>query len=330
MSAKVLLVLLGLLSYGNSKSIDWSFRSGDDQILLLNMTIGTPGQFVSVGIVEGGAYNDVAVSDLRSGGVFNPSASTSFVQTGTDYDFDNKTVIGIFGTDTFQFGNSSSMKKKSFKVYNNQSWFPTTPGHIGFGRTSKDSQSFVDSIISELDERVVVFAYDHVGDSANSSGTITFGSRHSDRCADDWILVSEHISELFFGEWMVEIDTLVVGKYEYDSPGQMGVSLASRPLLVPETYYLVILNNLNAGLLHDVDCDILTDIVFTIDQLQIHISPEDYLDKSQQNETGTCYVQIDKIDDYETFYLPNSILKRYCLMYDYAQFNVEFATRLSN
>ncbi|KAI6240011.1 hypothetical protein M3Y99_00515900 [Aphelenchoides fujianensis] len=76
------------------------FYSLPYESLLFNVTIGTPGQPIAVKINNGAYWESLAVSNGSESGIFDPSRSSSFQQTGPAIDFDNKT-IGITGTDKF-------------------------------------------------------------------------------------------------------------------------------------------------------------------------------------------------------------------------------------
>ncbi|KAI6231188.1 hypothetical protein M3Y95_00355100 [Aphelenchoides besseyi] len=296
--------------------------------MVVNVTIGTPGQSLVAWLNQEGFYNDLKVPDSRTGGTFDPSASTTFVKTGDYYDYDGKTIIGVIGTDNFQIGNGES-KNKSFKVTNIQSGFDEDFGQIGFARSNNNSASFIESILSDLDEKIVVFSFDSVQGQypTLSSGMITLGSRPADRCADDWIVVPEHVyDDETFEQWAVEIDELSIGKYSYTQPGQTLISFFESSIIVPETYYDQICNALHVDGMGNVDCDIQTEIVFTIGKQEIRMPPEEYLVQSSQS--GNCVVNIEVRFGSENFVLPSYVLRRHCLLYDYSGINVGFSTRL--
>ncbi|KAI6231277.1 hypothetical protein M3Y95_00364500 [Aphelenchoides besseyi] len=323
-----------LLLTCRAKSISWPFYTYNNQSMFLDATIGTPGQFVRLWLSDNvlnndddGVNDDLKVSDARNGGIFNPDNSTSFVKTGNVYNYFGLEKIGIKGTETFKLGNGDVEVTKPLKVLNEKSYyFNEEHGQVSFGR-SKNSASFIESILSDLDEKVVVFSFDDVDD--DMSGVLTLGARPTDRCANDWILVPEHVfDEQSWQQWAVEIDSLSIGKYSFGSPGQSVIDIYGSTILVPQSYYGQILRALQAGSLGEIDCDIQVDIVFTVEKQEIRIPPDDYVDRSLMSTFGQCYANIDPHFISTAFYLPNSILKRHCLLYDYAGISVGFATRI--
>ncbi|KAI6224634.1 Napsin-A [Aphelenchoides besseyi] len=326
MSSRFLFVLLVLTSStcANAKSIEWPFSS--DFNLLVNVTIGTPGQSLPL-VLWADTFNDLLVVDTRIGGNFDPSASSTFVVNGDCPNYDGTGIMGVTGTDKFQFGNVVVEKLETFNVVTNSSY--QFFGHVGLAHSTNNSKTFIDSLLNDFEKKVVTFSFDSLG-LLTSTGLLSIGSRLADRCADDWNLVPEYpYFDWTAEQWGVKIDSLTIGKYSYDSPGQAQMTLGvENDLQVPLSYMDWIRKALNAKQKDVVDCEIQTEIVFTIGNRDLRLQPDDYVNRLEQKETGRCYVNFQESVGVNNFVLPSGYLTRYCVLHDYAGLNVGFSTRL--
>jgi hypothetical protein len=124
--------------------------------------------------------------------------------------------------------------------------------------------------------------------------------------------------------------SLEVGKYEFESPGLGKVDLYSADTLVPDSYYAKITKILNVVNYGQVSCDVDVDIVFTFGTQEVRVTPDQYVDRYEQNSTGICHLRIQATGDDWPFYLPVTVLRDNCILYDYEQKAVGFAGRIKN
>jgi hypothetical protein len=124
--------------------------------------------------------------------------------------------------------------------------------------------------------------------------------------------------------------SLEVEKYSFDSPGVGYIDIDEEMVFVPEPYYSSVAKVLNVGPGGRVSCDIDIDFVFTFGTQELHITPDDYVDRYYQNKTGECFADVFSADKGRPFVLPYTSLRDHCILYDYEQHAVGFADRIKN
>ncbi|KAI6185041.1 Aspartyl protease 4 [Aphelenchoides bicaudatus] len=280
----------------SAKKITWPFYTNTQGYVVLNSTVGTPGQFVQLQFGARESYDaDLEIPSTNApGGTFNPNASSTFHKTGDNNDPDLG-YLGQFGTDTFVIGDGVVEKSEPFSVYDDPEWSEGAIGSLGLGRPDDG----------------IAYKY---GDSTN--GTLTLGGKPDD-CSPNWTRVKEHVFDIeSFEQWSVEIDKLSAGKYTFKDPD-------CPKLLIDQIAEAVGVDN---GF--NIDCDSKATITFTIGGLDIVMQGKDFI--SETDESGVCYFTGEEMFGDDNYILPVSVLKDRCFLLDYQKAEVGFADRIKN
>ncbi|KAI6230656.1 hypothetical protein M3Y99_01036000 [Aphelenchoides fujianensis] len=331
------IVLLCLVGNAGAKTVvNLPFDGGAFGSFRINLTVGTPGQEVSFYLFEREAQPeaDVVVNGEYPEGAFFREESSSF-QVVNALDNYLGTPIGVNGTDVFTLGDGVTVKLP-FRLYDYPFYqviddyylyFDTTA--FGLNRPPDGSFSFFQTLLEIFEEKTVVFSYDHVTDSwpMYSWGIVTLGGKAEDRCADDWIIQPEAPWLLPVEQWAVNIDEVTFGTHTFDTPGHLYFSQIEWDLWMPEQYTEWFMNALGIQDYTYVPCDVQTDIVFSVGGAEVHVTPDEYLNRENQETSRRCSLRIEP-SEYKQFILPRSVYQRHCVLRDYSNFQIGFATRL--
>ncbi|KAI6231704.1 hypothetical protein M3Y95_00409800 [Aphelenchoides besseyi] len=317
-----LILLLLFIQQIDAKVITWPFVF--DYVAAVNISIGTPAQTIPIHLVITGDYPSLVVRDKAVGIGYDNNSSSTFVQTGNYQDIHNEKV-GIAGTENFVIANTVIESGKPFGIiHRNYYEYSKVGGSLGFSQPTDGSTSFVQSILNEVDNQVVVFSYDS---PSLTTGTVTFGGLDAARCDSNWINVPQVApSSLNSNQWGVSIGEFSYGKYTYDKPGTAFFHIEDPEVFIPFSYSKKILDTLNAYNEFEVPCDNTVEFVFTIGQLEIRLTPEDYLTPS--DNLDSCYLNIIFTVNEDEFIFGTSVFKKWCLSLDYEHSTVGFAQRL--
>ncbi|KAI6223494.1 putative vacuolar aspartyl protease [Aphelenchoides besseyi] len=324
MKYAILFFTLSLCTSGYAKSIDWPFTAFKEQPLVFDITIGTPPQSLHVVINPQSSYDDLEVADISDDGVYDSTKSKTFVKTGDAFDDKNR-PIGFWATDDFSI-NGVKLQTQPFKVVNNSAPDNSKYAAIGLGRSRSKWPSFIESVMATTDKKQLVLSYDYI-DFQNLTGILTIGSSPESRCSNDWVFVPESPDQIggVAQQWAMKIDSVEFGKYGYDSPG-LGLFFANDPILIlPNEYYMTLRKILGADSGY-VPCDIDIDIVFYINGLEFRIKPQDYTSGSGDN----CFLMVfPNAYTTDNFILPSSLLRDRCMLWNYEDITIGFASRLT-
>ncbi|KAI6226317.1 hypothetical protein M3Y99_01305500 [Aphelenchoides fujianensis] len=321
----VLFLLFSSPVLSNAKAIEWTFTADGASHQLLKLSVGTPPQPLTVGLADFGECENLQVS----GDVFTTGGSITFVQTGV-YEQDEERV-GVFGQDDVQVGDDGvAFRTKPFILFDPGVWIDETDGRISWNRLDNASASFIQSVLKELDEQIVVFSFDQVTHSIDvfGSGVITLGARPTARCAPEWKYVPESPFLQPYDQWSTAVDEASFGAYTFDAPGYAHFSLFNTQTAVPKAIFDAFLQFLGAPDEFNVPCDATGDFVLTLGDVEIRLTPADYLDRSQEKSQDRCWVYMDYNDEGTDFFLPSTIWNKHCLLLDYAHLQLGFADRV--
>ncbi|KAI6238720.1 hypothetical protein M3Y99_00653700 [Aphelenchoides fujianensis] len=178
-----------------SAVVNWPW----DQIAMepqVTMAVGTPPQSLRVGLGDFGA-NHSSVLSLPYW--FDVSASSTFNVTGRGF-HEEKQVFELNGTDDVSFGNENRtfLIKPLLKSLDK--------GELGWNVPTDGSPSFVQSVLKELEEEVVVFSFDKPVYQYFYPGLITLGGRPADRCGNHWTYVPTIPITRPEDQWSLSVD----------------------------------------------------------------------------------------------------------------------------
>ncbi|KAI6238721.1 hypothetical protein M3Y99_00653800 [Aphelenchoides fujianensis] len=315
----VFFLLLSSAALSSAYDIVWTFYP-DESGQLLKVTIGSPNQNLFLQLGDFRQFDNMRVSN----GSYFITRSQTFEQTGLVYD-DQNNQIGVAGLETFVIGDDGVfVQDKPLQVINEAYW-GTPYGSLGWMRPSDGSDSFVMSVLKEVDDTIVVFSFDEVQHDQQvlNSGQIRLGALPHDRCVDNWAYTPEGLVTQKAYQWSMSADEIEFGAYTYDSPGRVFLSLQDPVFAFPQSYLAPFLKALGAVDEQHVSCDVDVDFIFYIGQ--IHVTADDYLDRTNE-QSGHCALQT-RITPSRSFYLPSTIFLRYCLLLDYENFNLGFTER---
>ncbi|KAI6212360.1 hypothetical protein M3Y94_00012300 [Aphelenchoides besseyi] len=283
----------------------------------VDISIGTPAQDLLLRIFNTNSWPSVVLADRNHfPHGFNPNVSSTFQSTGSY-------SSGFTGTDRFTIDYQLLNQNPPLRIVEDF-WFDDHDGIFGLARPTDGSVSFLDVVLSPMDEKVVSFSYDRLREGWSTfTGIMSIGSKQNERCANDWFLIPEATAE---EQWSMKVDEFSMGKYTYDQPGVTSVSLDSK-FYLPQKYQTQLLQLLDAESVDSVPCNTTLKFVLTVGDHEFRIGPNDYVDHFGEGRFGTCSLHLDFSSDDE-FVLPSTIFYDYCILFDYAGLNLGFATRL--
>ncbi|KAI6174525.1 hypothetical protein M3Y97_01000300 [Aphelenchoides bicaudatus] len=312
---------------------EWSFQIDDNKLLLFNVSGGTPSQKFTIGTFHLGFYHPLRVPDASTtGGIFNPSKSSTWSKTGDSKDR-NGTKNGIVGTDTLTITSDLVIKtSEPFEVISNGWEFPGM-GTFTLTRSDDGSVAFSDKLLADQKQKLVTLVYDYWSDpskSAGLTGHFSIGGKPAKQCATVWTMFNETVYEdRTFEQWTVNVTKLTVGKYQASTPGQASFQINDDGIGLPGPVYDSVLEGLDSSDGSTIPCGSNTNITFTLDQnFQINLQPKDFV---RQNSDGTCVVAANRLDKgVYGFILPVYVLRDYCLVLDYINKQLGLANRTFN
>ncbi|KAI6238575.1 hypothetical protein M3Y99_00681300 [Aphelenchoides fujianensis] len=210
---------------------------------------------------------------------------------------------------------------------------------------SDNSQTFVQTGVfndSEFGEPLGVYGMDNflIGDGgvsfkqkpfalldADNSGVVSLGAQPVGRCGQEWKFAPEATVTSSYQQWSMDATELSFGIYQYDSPGRVFLSLTEPYTGLPRKIFEAFLKTLGSFDPQDIPCDANATITLTIGEVELHLTPDDYLDPTSEKYSGKCALYMYEIAAQE-FYLPTTLWTRHCLQLDYANAQVGFADRL--
>ncbi|KAI6233121.1 hypothetical protein M3Y99_00947600 [Aphelenchoides fujianensis] len=308
---------------------------GEEWILKVRLNIGTPPQdvsFVVFGQWGNGEPMIIANSTQYPEGIFNRSQSKTFQQFQPLYDHLHNRV-GVNATDVLTLGDDGQTVELPLRYYD-QPFDDLIDGMsvgfdasgFGLNRPTDGQQSLFQTVLEEFEQKTVVFSYDQVLGRPlyNVSGILTLGGKAEDRCADDWVVQPEVPWSETEDQWSMAINDVSFGAYTYDTPGSLRFQPSWWPLAMPQKYRDLLVNAIGAQSWDHVPCDTQLELVFSVGGKEIRVLPDEYV--MPRGDGNGCYVYA---ADAEQFLLPNGVFRRHCLLLNYENYSLGFATRLS-
>lgn len=207
----------------------------------IELSIGTPGQKITLALDTGSSDTWAPVSDIESGLSFDPSSSSTYSQKeryfGTGYG-DGKTVGGYWFTDTISIG--SAAVSEMFMGLGIQTTMKL--GTFGLG-PSENSASQNPSLglpfkyphytekLSKSQDISPVFSTWMAGEGR--TGVITFGGYDKSRFEGDLNTVSIVSGNMY----RVQSEIVTVNNYTYPHPGIYHIDTGAEQLRVPRLVY---------------------------------------------------------------------------------------------
>ncbi|KAI6230289.1 hypothetical protein M3Y99_01075400 [Aphelenchoides fujianensis] len=324
---KTIALLLFVLPALAAAKINWPFSYYNVDYTLLNITVTSSGQTLHLDFGDFGAGHSSNLYVAAS--YFNFSSSLTFNQTAEIVDSENRT--GIRGTDDFTFGNeNATFLNLPVDVLDVDVRGGEKIGEVGWNVPTDGSLSFIQSVLKELEEEVVVFSFDPYDFLTLAPGLITLGGRPADRCSSGWTRVPTIPITRPEDQWAVALDEFSFGYSTFEAAGSVRFSLrwgnANLPLKYKAPLYRA------WGVASDargLPCNTTLDLVFRVGETEIRLPATDYVSQNQHwTATGYCGSNIFFHDTEDEFTLPATIFQRHCLELDYAHARMGFAPRL--
>ncbi|KAI6171265.1 Peptidase A1 domain-containing protein [Aphelenchoides bicaudatus] len=314
------LVFVILFVAKSSSVLELPFKNAEDGVhqAIVDVQIGTPAQSfkLSLGFLSYCPGLIVYSTKTHKDG-FDATASSSFKRTG-DYKEGLK-VVGSTGTDNLQITDSSgkpqNLVQKPLTVIDDG--FCVNLTTLSLARSTSDNpNSFVDSVLSTETDKIATLKFDKLPDNNGNlfgiSGLISLGSRLPDFCSSKWNTFIDDPTEFGYN-WQFKIDRIATGKFASTQVGHVHFRLDTGWITLGPDVYDQVANELQVSN-YEMPCDAGKDIVLTINGFELHVKPEDYMGG---NVMDTCLFRGNRGYDNDSFELPNTIFKRYCLMFDY-------------
>ncbi|KAI6226149.1 hypothetical protein M3Y99_01324100 [Aphelenchoides fujianensis] len=321
--ALLLLVLPAL----TAAEVNWPINS-NLYFAAVNITVESTGQELRLNLGDIGWRSSFNLWVKAS--VFNVSSSPTFDQTAEIVDSENRT--GIRGTDDFTFGNENAtflnLPVDVFDV-----GFPDsfTNGEVGWNVPTDGSSSFVQSVLKQLEEEIVVFSFDPYPFLNRAPGLITLGGRPADRCGSEWTYAPTIPITRPEDQWAIAVDEFSFGSSTIEAAGNLHFSFTtSYTVHLPAKYEAPLTRawgvpTVAGGYL---PCNTTLELVFRAGDAEIRLPPTDYVGQSRSPDTVYCGLRIAFYGDEDEIELPAKTLQRYCLLLDYAHLQLGFAPRL--
>ncbi|KAI6233999.1 hypothetical protein M3Y99_00853200 [Aphelenchoides fujianensis] len=319
--ALLLLVLPALAA----AEVNWPI-STDNYYSSVNITVANQVLGVILGDIGAGRSSNLWVSAV----FFNVSSSPTFNQTAEILDNENRT--GIRGTDDFTFGNeNATFLNLPVDVLDVHPLDYFTSGEVGWNVPTDGSLSFVQSVLKELDEEVVVFSFDPAAFWTRAPGLITLGGRPADRCGSEWTYAPTIPITRPEDQWAIAVDEFSFGSSTIEAAGNLHFSFTSNAAHLPLKYQAPLTRAWGVPTIGDgyVPCNTTLELVFRAGDVEIRLPATDYVTQPLDgHKTGYCglWIVFDAAED--EIQLPARILQRYCLLLDYAHLQLGIAPRL--
>jgi len=326
---KLLVILIPLLFVAApfvSSEVEWPFSIIEFNLIVFNISGGTPSQHFPVATFHLGFYHPLAVDR----NIFDPTVSSSWVGMGNSTD-QNGTVNGVMGTDTLVITDKLTIPTSSpFEVVD-QGWLFPGLGVFTLARSSDGTVAFSEKLLADQKSKLITLAYDQWSDNTQSvglTGSFIIGGKGGKKCATKWTRFNETTyMDRPREQWTVNLAKIKVGKYSFSKPGQASFQINDPGIGMPAASYdsvVKALGSMDGGA--TIPCDTTTKIVFTLDhKFDITIKSDHYLVKQ---DDGTCTAQINRLDKATNgFILPIYVLRDYCLLLDYDNKQVGLASR---
>ncbi|KAI6219115.1 hypothetical protein M3Y95_01132700 [Aphelenchoides besseyi] len=301
--------------------------------LIVNISVGTPAQKIPV-VVSTRVTDDqpegnsdlVILGDVHKSESYHWNKSRSFRKTGVSFSFYKPHgPSGWLATDNITLGTKKSHKNQNFRLSLNSTGNFST---LHLNLPTEDKPSFIRQILKGEREQVVTFSYDSV--FPGYSGVISFGNRSPNRCANDWILNDAAPGD---HQFMIKFDEFTVGKYTNSLSRNVSALITPNEnyMVLPKDLVRTICNRLNGQFcyadIYQIYCDAAVNIKFKVMGLTLVLTPDDYLDRTEEHYNGRCNIRINKGSEHNAI-LPYGLLRKNCLLFDYDNFNVGLASRI--
>lgn len=228
----------------------------------IEISIGTPGQKITLALDTGASDTWVPISDLESGLSFDPSSSSTFSQKERYFASryaDDQTVGGYWFTDTISIGSAAvpemfmglgiqtEMKLGNFGLGPSE----TSSSHESiFGQRPFKYPHFTEKL-SKAQDISTVFSTWMAGEGR--TGVITFGGYDKSRFEGELNTVPIVSGKLY----KVQSEIVTVNGYTYPHPGIYHIDTGAEQLRVPRLLYNEIISNFAKKPHHDgtIVCD---------------------------------------------------------------------------